>query len=1163
MVKLLNSFVRLLGLINVACFLLISAFATSYAKDGENEVKMRSQHTFGERFKNIDLWRIDTKGKWHRGAPYAPGSYFYYAGKDVPEKLILKGPDDSQAYLKVKIGNGLKETILYSPKGEFHIKFPVRNDVDADARNEIPLGETTVKALPPFYGELNSYRNLALNPYDFQDNVPPEYTHYPHVTASSECRNELKFRARNSIDGNSKNNTGHSSWNFRSWGPEKEANPWIKIDFGRPVEIDKVVLALRADFPHDGVWKDARLEFSDSKTENIRFDLKKTSDPQEIKFPKTTTTFVKLYFSQDKNNPKWCALSEVEVYGRDILPFAAYDNNGHRVSFHEALASLNLNNFNTPTLNRFVWRMLDEIYPVESDAFLRDFGFDLSKFPKDESGKIESLKNASRKIFERLNKTSQVGRLGSVKSLKDAAEIYQKAIYLRRNEFLKKLDAHPKKYVYVERYPIAPSFYGYTEGLSDARSESRFTPDSKLCMLEFLPGGKIKRTVLLEDKTGCIRDPDVSYDAKRVIFSWKKSLLDDDFHIYEMNLETGKIAQLTFGRFADIEAKYLPNGEIVFNSTRCEQTTDCWLTEVSNLYMMRGDGSFMRRVGFDQVCTTYPTVTEQGDVIYTRWDYSDRGQVFPQGLFSMKYDGTFQTEVYGNKSWFPTVIGHARQIPNTKKYMAVLHGHHTGQRGKLAVIDPSKGRQEAVGVEYLAPRKKAEAVKIDAFGQDGPQFQYPYPFSEDLFLVTFEPNQGANHSYPSTYGIYLMASDGDRELVASHPYLDSNQIVPAAPRKIPNLEKSRVDYSKDKGYLFIRNIYYGDGVKGVKKGSIKKVRVVKIDYRRAPVGALDGKSNEGGMWLGNLVCTPVSLGQGTWDTKEILGEVDVAPDGSAYFEIPARTPVYFQPIDENGTAVTTMRSWTAMQPNEFYSCLGCHGDRDTPNPVKLNIAKDRKPEKLKPFYDIKGGFSFRKHIQPILDKNCVSCHNDRNIPRLIKGKEKISVASLVPTAGEKWLELEKENSKKSVRAFSLLDYPMPNTAAKREFNDAYYNLLQPEFGDRGNNPVFADFKNPLINWLGMQSLPTLQPPYKRGAATSEIMGLLRGGHGGVKLSREELDKIAAWIDLYVPYCGDYYEANLWSDDDKAYYNYYEEKAKSQRDAEKKAIMEYLGSTAKN
>ena len=1142
----------------VAAIFLAGAHAAR-AGDAESPVRLRSSHTFGERFMNIDFWCLENNNHWARKNPYAPGAHYYDAKKDQPRKIAFKGLNGAQAYLKVKVGEGLKEAILYSPKGEFYINLPSKSQVSGDENGEIPEGRATAYAFPPSYEELSEYRNLALNPYDFQSEVAERDLHYPHASASSECRNELVFMARNAIDGNSENNKGHGSWKVRSWGPEKAKESWIKVDFGREVEIDKIILTLRADFPHDGVWENVRLEFSGDRNLKKPFSLKKTDEAQEIKFPKVTTSFVKLYFAQDERNLMWCALSEIEVYGRDKLPFLSRDKKGRRVSFADALTTLDLENM-TPVKNRFTWRMLDEVYPVQSDAFLRDFGFDLSKFPKDEAGKVSALKGAAKSIFEKLNRASQASKAESAKSLREAAKIYEEAISLRRSEFLKKLEGFPKKYVYVERYPISPSFYGYTEGLSDARAESRFTPDSKLCMLEVLPSGAIKRTVLLEDKTGCIRDPDVSYDAKKVIFSWKKSHAEDDFHLYEMDLKTRDITQLTFGKFADIEAKYLPTGEIVFNSSRCEQATDCWVTEVSNLYIMRGDGTFMRRVGFDQVCTTYPTVTEQGDIIYTRWDYNDRGQTFPQALFSMKCDGSFQSEVYGNKSWFPTVIGHARQIPNTKKYIAVLHGHHTPQRGKLAEIDPSKGRQEAAGVEYLAPRKKAEAVRIDAFGQDGPQFQYPYPLSEDLFFVTFEPNHADNRSYPSSYGIYLMTPDGDRELVASHPYLDSNQIVALSPRKIPELEKSRVDFSKDKGYLFIRNIYYGDGVKGVKKGSIKKVRVVKIDYRRAPVGSLDGRNNEGGVGVANMVCTPISLGQCSWDTKEILGEVDVAPDGSVYFEIPARTPVYFQPIDENGAAVTTMRSWTTMQPNEFYSCLGCHGDRDTPNPIKLNIAKGRKPEKLKPFYDVKGGFSFRKHIQPILDKNCISCHNDRSVARLRKGNERISVASLVPTAGEKWLSLEKENSKKAVRAFSLLDYPMPNMKAKREFNDAYYNLLQPEL--TGEHPNFADFTNPVINWLGMQSVPTLQPPYVRGAAKSEIMDMLRNGHGDVKLTREELDKIAAWIDLYVPYCGDYYEANLWSDDDKAFYKYYEDKGKSQEEIERKAISDYLRSIGK-
>lgn len=1115
--------------------------------------------TFGSRFMNMELHRFDGSAgaRDEYSEPVAAGTWNFRLHKDRDMFIKILGRNGSQPYLKLKLAGGLGEALVYSPDGRFEFFLPAPGRISGDERGEFPEGHNSFTLFPPSYDEISAYRNLALNPYDFQGEKGLGVTFYPHASASSECRGEMQFKARNAVDGFSENG-GHSAWRQRSWGPEREGAQEFFTDFGREVEIDRVSILLRADFPHDSVWPGGVLEFSDGSKVPVKF--KKTAERQDFKFPARRTTFVRLSgLEPPRGGEGWRALTEFEAWGRDVMPFEARGKNGEVRPFADILAEIDIGDAN-PTRNLWLWRMLGEFWPAEADWLKRDLGEKLSEIPSGEPEREELFRRLARKAAEGISDAAESEKMrraaDSARGVRGAAKAYVSACSARRREFLARLEGLPRRFLYVERYPIAPSFYGYTEAVSDARGEMKFAPDSALCMLEVRGDGSVSREVLLEDKTGTIRDPDVSYDGKRALFSWKKSVHGDDFHIYEMDLATRKIRQITDGKCADIDPRYLPTGEIVFNSTRCEQTTDCWNTDVSNLYIMRPDGSFMRRVGFDQVCTTAPSVNEQGDVVYTRWDYNDRGQTFTQGLFSMKPDGSFQTELYGNKSWYPTAIGHARQIPGTGKYLATLHGHHTAQRGKLAEIDPSKGRQEDSGVELLAPRRREKPVRQDAYGQGGPQFQYPFPLSEDLFLVTFHPFNSDNRSYPLPYGLYLMDPDGRRELLAYHPYLDSKQAVAAAPRKLPKLAPSALDYRKKTGTLFIRNIYYGDGVKGVPKGAIKKVRVVKIEYRRAPVGALDGKNNEGGVGVANMVCTPVALGQGAWDTKEILGEVDVAPDGSVYFEIPARTPVYFQPIDADGNAVTTMRSWTAMQPGEFYSCLGCHGDRDTPHKQPLNIAPGRRPAKLRPFYDVRGGFSFRKHIQPILDRRCVSCHNDRSVPR-ITGRDgaKISVGDIAPTRGEEWLSLERKNSGLAVRAFSLLDYPVENRRAKRLFNDAYYNLLQPSLN--GDTVCYADFTNPLINWPGMQSVPTLLPPYYRGAAKSEIMGMLKSGHGGQKLTREELDKIAAWIDLYVPFCGDYREANLWSEGDRAFYDYFDSKGRDFEAREAKAVAEFL------
>ena len=127
------------------------------------------------------------------------------------------------------------------------------------------------------------------------------------------------------------------------------------------------------------------------------------------------------------------------------------------------------------------------------------------------------------------------------------------------------------------------------------------------------------------------------------------------------------------------------------------QTVDCWWTEVSNFYLCDAEGRHVRRVGFDQVHSLCPSVLDDGRVVYMRWDYNDRGQIFPQALLQMNPDGTGQTEFYKNNSWFPTTLLHPRGLPGTGKVLAVFCGHHTTQAGKLGVLDPSRGRQDAAG----------------------------------------------------------------------------------------------------------------------------------------------------------------------------------------------------------------------------------------------------------------------------------------------------------------------------------------------------------------------------------------------------------------------------------------------------------------------------------
>ncbi len=729
-----------------------------------------------------------------------------------------------------------------------------------------------------------------------------------------------------------------------------------------------------------------------------------------------------------------------------------------------------------------------------------------------------------RETLEHLVKAAAPGSDGRWKDL------YAGVCEHRRRIRLQRLVRKFPQIVFTKHYNLGGSHYAYTEGQSDAQAERHFRPGTALCLLTLEGSGAAMRT-LIEDPKGVIRDPNVSYDGKRILFAWKKSDRQDDYHLYEMNVASRRVRQLTAGLgFADYEAAYLPDGNIVFNSTRCVQIVDCWWTEVSNLYTCDKDGKYLRRLTFDQVHTNYPQVLDDGRVVYTRWDYSDRGQIYPQPLFQMNPDGTAQAEFYGNNSWFPTTILHARAIPGTEKVMAVLSGHHCHQRGKLAIIDPSRGQQEADGVQLIAPVRETKAVRVDAYGQSGEQFQYPCPISETEFLVTYHPNPGGNRRYKGTFGIYWMDVDGRRELLAWDPKISCNQPVLLAPRKRPHLRPSQVDWRRKTGVYYVKDVYVGPGLQGIERGTVKRLRVVALEFRAAGVG-----SNRNNGPAGNaLVSTPISIGNGTWDVKRVLGSTPIYEDGSAMFTVPARTPVYFQLLDEKNHVVQTMRTWSTLQPGETFSCVGCHERKSdvsaTKSKVAMALRQGARP--LEPFYGPPRGFSFPKEIQPILNKHCIRCHNDR---------------SAVPPGGKKQVAALANGAKK---AFSMLDERTEDKGSKRMWSDSYLALTQ-----RGK-------PNRLVNWLNAQSIPPMIPPYFVGAAKSELMAMLQERHNDVNLSREEMDKIACWIDLLVPFCGDYVEANAWNDAEKQKYARYQAKRERMEAVERANIKAMLAARAR-
>jgi hypothetical protein len=467
----------------------------------------------------------------------------------------------------------------------------------------------------------------------------------------------------------------------------------------------------------------------------------------------------------------------------------------------------------------------------------------------------------------------------------------------------------------------------------------------------------------------------------------------------------------------------------------------------------------------------------------------------------MNADGTGQRGLYGGNSWFPTTLLHARPIPGTQKYLAVATGHHSRQPGKLVVVDPARGREENLGVQLVAPRRATPPVRIDAYGQEGELFQHPYPFLPEEFLVSFHPVGWAwkgTHGPP--FGIYWMDMDGRRELLAWDPTLPCSRPVVIRPRPA-HLRPFLRGQSSSPAVCYVQDVYAGAGLEGVPRGVARKVRVIALDYRALAIGKNISRGPAGSA----MSSTPVAIGNGAWDVKVILGDAVVEQDGSACFEVPACTPIYFQVLDDRNFMIQSMRSWVSLQPGEKLGCVGCHEHKNTAPPCtsRLPLAFSRGPQPLQPFYGRPRGFSFLEEIQPILEARCVACHDGTQ-------------------AGD-------------LRPIEVVD-----PTAKRRWVQSYLNLTHSRWGGPDQGWV-GDPEHPVLNWIQAQSAPPMLPAYSVGAAQSRIFAMLEKGEEGhprVTLSAEERDKLAAWIDLAVPFCGDYRQAHAWSSEEYTAYERY-------------------------
>jgi hypothetical protein len=742
-----------------------------------------------------------------------------------------------------------------------------------------------------------------------------------------------------------------------------------------------------------------------------------------------------------------------------------------------------------------------------------------------------------------------------------------------------------EKIVFVKRFTYNANHY-YTEYLN-----SKWMPGGNLCLLSLKTGQTEELAPSLSG--GVFGAFDISYDAKRIVFAYKVKP-ELGYRLYEVGIDGNGLRQLTFSPddedetiakyqiagyhhgTEDLDPCYLPDGGIAFISTRCRfgilcDAPDIFTTTV--MYRIDGDGKNMRKLTNSSVSENTPCVLPDGRIMYTRWEYVDKGAVSVKCLWAMNPDGTNSMEIYGNDVAVPTTMIMGRPIPGApNEYVFTGTPHCCPQNcvGTIIRINTTKNIRTGEPMTYMTPytdiryesgvafRDETDTAKwFQDTNGNGPLFRESYPLSRSEFLVSHKPAGSPWHD-SKAYQLYLLHEGGQVESIYSDSAISCFRPMPLIARDVPPVIPSYRNSELADSNLaecIVTNVY--GGMSGVEKGSIKYLRIMEQVPR--PWGArrfYEPKYMQDEYDQQHVVITKdTHLG-----LKIQHGVVTVEDDGSARFLVPAERNIFLQALDADYKAIQTERTYVNYMPGEVRSCIGCHeSTSQTPRTNGRHTPKAMKRQAEMPYAQAgetsaAKTISYAHDVQPVWDKHCVICHNASNAKGNLNlsGKEtrlfNESYESLVPerrkAGGGRVRNLSVEELAKAGNDYyiaadrSYFSVPQSNDPKYTTEGNGFYvgsdgnwfakvwdkGLLGPVIGE--NHP-----KNGNIRYLPAKSLGSyasvlvamfapnvkLDNPEDREKAKH-----LAKVHDKIKLNPDELLKITNWVDTNCQYYGTYY-----------------------------------------
>lgn len=492
---------------------------------------------------------------------------------------------------------------------------------------------------------------------------------------------------------------------------------------------------------------------------------------------------------------------------------------------------------------------------------------------------------------------------------------------------------------------------------------------------------------------GDVKDLNVSYDGNKFIFSMRAAAIEDaapeqqpTWNIWEYNLSKKSLrriitSDITAETGQDITPHYLPDGRIIFSSTRQRQSGAILLDEgkpkftaenedrngpAFSLHVMNSDGSDIHQISFNQSHDFSPTVISSGEVVFSRWD--NMGDSNSINLYKMRPDGTNLQLLYGAHS-HNTGTNNAiiqflapREMPDGRIVTTILPFRGSNGGSDLVAIDVNNygDNHRAINAiktvtESAAQRSLVNAeIHTDSTISPNGLYRSAAPLWDGTgrLLVSWSPcrlMQGAAIvtcnaarlaqidavAAPALYSIYIFDPKKGTHAPLAIP---TEGIIIEAPviaqaRPLPailidnqlgtNFKQSLV--SENSGILHIRSVYDIDGSDSAipNLATLANPTTTTADNRPARfLRIIKGVS----LPNRNVLAIPNSaFGPSNQLMREIIGYAAIEPDGSVMVKVPANVPLTISVLDKNGRSISQRhQSWLQVRPGEIKQCNGCH-----------------------------------------------------------------------------------------------------------------------------------------------------------------------------------------------------------------------------------------------